>query len=845
MKYFLIIPLFFLSAIVKAQIPPTREIRGDIGDISISVPESSGSKGAGYYQKDGKYGFVSPDGVKQAAIYDKLNFSSNGFIIQKDKLYGIADKKGQVLGTIGYDSVGTANETVYIVKKKDKYGTVSTAGDKILSIKYDKILAVTNFVSFVQSADGHVQMIFNEQEKAFGPQISSAVIYANLVVIKANGKFGAVKKQLVVPLNYDSVFVSGAQVNTVSSRLNARAKPVVKRYSPIDKSNNFKTVTLLTLQNNNKYGLADSDGAIIYPPENDAVSNGEMFRYYTVKKGNLYGIYFLDSKQKTGIEFDKVYADGLGYVMANKNQKGGVFDLRGKQLVPFEYDPDFIMQYHFGFGVKKNKKKGIVSKNGVVLVPPIYDDVDTFYENGLTDFLKVRVDGKAGIVNLKGEIIIPVVFEWIGEEKGLFKVVTPGKKFGLYDKTGKVVIPAEYLWIIDSDTQNSNIIVLKKEDNSYNFLNKSTRQILLKENVSGYGYVLDQDGLLNPLSSSRKYLLFVKGKNGKLGMLNEVTGLLDIPMMYDDIIQRLDGGKHIYFSVRNGKKYGLIDDGNKQVIPLQYDAISIDLMYPADGQKSDPAYSVVVAKGNKYGTVNFDNQTVIPCQYTGLQRISGSGLFKAKVGNYYQVINAKNEVISKGPFDEVANFETVRESAYSSERKYQALTFYKGKMRVIDDKGRFTTPEVAMLPHNGYKTFDELKWALVTALDSKDNALLKDFAEKITPSEHILFYLKENPFTKKPLESTDINTIKEKYYSDLLGFKMSDWNQTSGFAYKRTSLTGVTDYTRYDEGFVTNARREDPAFGNARLMERLLRDAFKINGYWISSYFMQGNFNRR
>jgi len=837
MNRFLVIPFCFFYSIVMAQVPPTQDTRGLGSDIAIGVPEG-GIKGAGYYQQDSKYGFVTPEGVKQPAIYSKIDFSTSGFIIQKDKLYGIANKKGQLLGNIDYDSVGTASETAYIVKKKDKYGTISTSGDKILSIKYDKVLAVTNFVSFVQSSNGHIQMIFNEQEKAFAASITYAAIYANLVVIKADGKFGVAKKQLIMPLYYDSIFVTNAQVNSY----NSRTKATIKKYVPIDKSNSFKTVTMLTLRNGNKFGLADSDGALIYPVDNDAVYNQELLRYYSVKKGNLFGIYFINSKQKTGIEFDKVYADGLGYVMADKNQKGGVFNLQGKQIVPFEYDPDFIMQYRTGFRVKKNKKIGMVSKDGLVVVPPIYDEMDTFYEDGLNNFIKVKSGGKSGMVNLKGEVVIPVIFEWIGEEEGFVKVETPDKKFGLYDKSGKVVIPAEYQWIINSDTEHSPIIVLKKDDNSYNFLHKTTRQILLKENVNGFGYVLNQDDLLNTYSSSRKYLLFVKANNGKTGMLNEATGVLDIPLIYDDIVQRLDGGKHVYFSVRNGKKYGLIDETNRQIIPLQYDAISLDMM-PADDNELSNAF--VAAKGNKYGTVNLKNQTLIPFLYTQLQRISGSGLYKAKAAGYYQVINSKNEIINKGPFDEVANFESGREPAYQNEPKYKALTFYKGKMRVIDDQGKFITSEVVMEPHNGYKTFDELKWALIKALDSKDNALLKDFAEKIAPSEHILFYLKSNAFNKRSLENTNIKAIKEKYYNDLLGFKLSRWNKDSGFAYNKASLTEVRDYTHYDEqGFVTNARRDDPVFGDTYLMEKLLRDAFKINGYWISSYFMKHNFER-
>ena len=165
----------------------------------------------------------------------------------------------------------------------------------------------------------------------------------------------------------------------------------------------------------------------------------------------------------------------------------------------------------------------------------------------------------------------------------------------------------------------------------------------------------------------------------------------------------------------------------------------------------------------------------------------------------------------------------------------------------INNKGTFITNEEPMQPHSGYETFDDLKLALIEALDSKDQNLLKTFVNKIAPSEHILYYLKENLFDKSTLY-VNIDYIKEKYLKDLLKFKYSEWNADTSYGYKgynRASLQ-VVDYTRYSErdGMVTNTRTSDHAYGDTRFMEKLLRDAIKINGYWISTYFMKRGFDR-
>jgi hypothetical protein len=502
MKSILLIILFLFGINAIAQIPNAnnpRRISGDTGDM-LTIEEGSGTDkeyNAGYYQQDGKYGFVYPENVRQKTIYDIIQFTSNNFIIKKDGLYGIADRKGAIVGKIEFDSIGTVSQSnVFIVKKKGKYGSITPDGKTILSLKYDKVLYTgsQNPVSFVKNKDGNVSLIFNKDEKTFPQKIEYAEVYANLTILKVNGKFGVVKDQTIIPFEYDSIYVP---VN--EGYINSNKSKNINRFA-FEYSKLSKKVGLMAVQKAGKLGLIDSNSTIIYPTDNDIINNVEMKRYYTVKKNNLYGIYFMDTGKKTEIEFDRVYADGTGYVMADKNKKGGGFNIKGEQIIPFEYDPEFIAQYRFGLKITKDKKKGFTDKSGKVIIPPMYDDVDSFYESGMDFFIKVKLGDKLGVINLKNEAIIPVNFEWIGEENGFFKVVTPDpdRKFGLYSKTGKVIVPAEYNWITNSETQDSKITILRKDNHSYNFLNQKSEFIFV-ENISQYGYVLNQEKLLNPL----------------------------------------------------------------------------------------------------------------------------------------------------------------------------------------------------------------------------------------------------------------------------------------------------------------------------------------------------------
>lgn len=867
MKQLIIIFIFTLCANLYAQVPrqepmQEREERGYgtemkiDAEIHVEAPPISKTapdevRGISY-EKDGKKSFLMGDETKKG-LYDQINFvyDNKSYIVKNGNLYGIANKKAEITVKIEYDSIGADNfkGVGFIAKQKGKYGKITSTGKIILPIKYNKIIAGNQYITLVKNTKNETELVFNEQNKSLNKKIDYVELYQNLTIVKSNGKFGIVQNEIIVPFEYDSIFVPTKDPKHIPVGSN---KTTQKRNTPNPLTRPNQTISSLTVQKNNKFGLINSEGKIIYPSDNDEVFNAEQFGYYSVKKGNLYGIYFSKSKDKkhTEIEFDRISVDGYGAIMASKNKKMGIFNLEGEQIAPFEYDNDFIAQYSgIGYRISKDKKRGIIDRQRNIIVPPIYDDVSTFSFD-IRDAFKVKNEEKYGIVNSEGKVIIPVEFEYIDDLNGNYLVVTPQRKVGLYDKNGNVIVPAKYKWIMKTATPSSSILVLNEDDYSFNFLDHNNK-IILSENVNDYGYVLDEDKLKSPIG--RRGLLYIKTKSGKFGLLNEMSGTLDVPMIYDEIIQCTSSSEvHSYFSVRKGKKFGLINEKNEVLIPIKYNAINLSFAISTEyfnenkeTENKPNDFQVVLAKGKKYGTVNLKDEVVIPFQYSFLQRISYSGLFKAKTGKQYQIIDKNGKPICKNAFDEVANFERVEDN-YSEDYTFQGLTFSDGKMRVIDSKGNFISSEKPMQPHNGYETFDELKFALIKALDSDDDVLLKEFVDKIAPSEHILYYLKQNLFDKNTLY-VNIDYIKEKYLRDLLTFKHSEWKTDTNFGitYNRPSLY-VVDYTRYSEryGIVTNTRTSDHAYGDTRFMEKLLRDAVKVNGYWISTYFMTRGFDR-
>lgn len=141
----------------------------------------------------------------------------------------------------------------------------------------------------------------------------------------------------------------------------------------------------------------------------------------------------IEGKVKDPIIFAVNIEGGIGYFADEK----GVL-LFGKQ---FEY----VKIFSEGFAaVKLNGKYGFINTKGEVVVPCAYEGAWIFSE-GLA---AVKLNGKWGYINTKGEVVIPCVYESARPfSKGFAKVKLNGKR-GVINKEGKWIIQpiADYIY---------------------------------------------------------------------------------------------------------------------------------------------------------------------------------------------------------------------------------------------------------------------------------------------------------------------------------------------------------------------------------------------------------------
>lgn len=227
----------------------------------------------------------------------------------------------------------------------------------------------------------------------------------------------------------------------------------------------------------------------------------------------------------------------------------------------------------------------------------------------------LKKDGKSGMVDIKGNVVIPFEFNDIGGnsvQKKLFIVYTDAGK-GVYDFSGHKIVPCHYdeIWLHNHGRFHvSKGLIL---------VSKDPRQ----GNSTTYGYYNSEGKLLFPCK------------------------------FYRDSISESEGIIRVF---ENGKWHYVDRDGN----PLNNAEYEIAKDFVGD-------YAIVGIKGKGYGYINKRGELVIPCMYSRCQNFS-NGLAMVEYRNRWGAIDELNNVVI--PFDQYTYAKEFNEYGYAAVKKY-------------------------------------------------------------------------------------------------------------------------------------------------------------------------------
>lgn len=325
--------------------------------------------------------------------------------------------------------------------------------------------------------------------------------------------------------------------------------------------------------------------------------------------------------------------------------------------------------------VKQNGKWGLITMDGKIAIPCIYDDIYEFdyrkanaMEGPYIDFWSysqqenermavVKKDGKWGLVNKKGEIVADFIYEefFIPQIDLFFNGIATAKKdrkWGFIDRKGKPITSFIYEAVGSIDLENpeftstfsGGIAVVKKDGKwggidikgnekipfIYDFISSFCSDSVIVQQDSKWGCINKNGEIVIPIIyDDIKWIengLRPVKKDGLWGFLNE-KGEVAVPMMYDDILvsQAISTDSELWFfsqddycAVKKNGKWGLIDKDNNTIVGFEYDEIKFtsqgldDWRYFCDNFLS-------VKKGQFWSVINKDGINRIPFEYDDVE----------------------------------------------------------------------------------------------------------------------------------------------------------------------------------------------------------------------------------
>ena len=204
--------------------------------------------------------------------------------------------------------------------------------------------------------------------------------------------------------------------------------------------------------------------------------------------------------------------------------------------------------------------------------------------------LKVKKDGKYGLINFNGAKILDTEYDDIYSLKGTKNslIITKGENIGLASNVGDIIVPAQYKAIKAAGDDYSNGYIVVNNDNKQGLIGTDKKTILEPiydevKTVSGNGmHVVKQDKTLKIINEEKETVLdngfddviqinaddLVLKKGETVGVFT-TSKEEKIPFEYQDL--KSIGGN--YFIAKKDGKYGVIDENNKKVLDFNYEYI--------------------------------------------------------------------------------------------------------------------------------------------------------------------------------------------------------------------------------------------------------------------------------
>ena len=428
-----------------------------------------------------------------------------------------------------------------------------------------------------------------------------------IAVLFSNIAFSQAVFNLCVEINYDSIFYLDGKFLAVKQNGKWGVVKDKKQIVPCQYDGiDALGDGVISFIFNNKIGFVDTLGKVLIEP------------IYPVEKQT-----YREDKSQINI-FDNgaclVEVDGRYQLINKQNQ----------QIISQEYE--ITSRIGDAVAIKKDGKFGIANSKGKIVLYPQYLDISVLIESKLYSYKQITTSGMPmfGLINGKGEIISPATYAdfgvYNGKEATYVKAYTEQGGQALMNDEGKIIVPPIYQVILPTVLPDYFAITQNLEQG-----------IIGKDSVI---YVPPAYERVEIRITNDTF--FLAHKENKTFIYDDEQNLLStIEGTILDIANNQKG--EVYFVIEKNFSYGIQDAEGKWLIEPIYDEII-----------SIVADKICFRKKDKWGVVDMNNNIVIPFAYKEAKPSPSKKFFVLYDGKKdSKLLNSKGEIVTFGETESI------------------------------------------------------------------------------------------------------------------------------------------------------------------------------------------------
>ena len=435
----------------------------------------------------------------------------------------------------------------------------------------------------------------------------------------------------------------------------------------------FSKVGIAIIQNSeSKYGLINTKGEYLLDTIYQKITDFNDFGLAIVSKDNPY-------KTNNG--------------QTSSRRTKGLIDIKGQFKIKPEYfnityleDLEiYIIDHHSYQQSKSPLKKSLYSASKGWVENATYDSIGKFKNN----LAIVRKDKKQGVINKDGDVVIPLLYEYVFEEtEGLIRV-SKDKLTAFFDTKGNIVLPFKDN---RAGSFNHGVSIVYSKTGNYSHPELA---LMNKDGITITDYIFSTIKPFTYYEDIDKTLAFAKPLKSRFGGLIDTAGNYVVKPKFSNINVDKGGYFNASYSVFN-KKSGT------QTLSYLIDT-SENLYIDIDHKNPDTSKPEGLGK---IGLLNRNRQVITEPIYDDAIALY-SNTIKVKKGLYWGIVNSKNDILLPIEFQKI-NIITPEIALVKAKNKWGVHDIQNGKVSIP-----LEYQEIEVLSLNKIRALKGNKWKTI------------------------------------------------------------------------------------------------------------------------------------